>query len=197
LVASSLEDLKRKLREEAESKARMIVSEALSEAEKIIKKAEEEWVKKAESERSKILEQAREEADRILSEARIKAKIILVEAKNNLLLNILNTVEKALADRNGVDVEKSLEKLLEEALNYVENPVRVIVDPRDAEIARELLKRKGLVNVEIKASDGILGGVIVESADGKRIDNSYKTRLENAKRIISRMLAEALRSTES
>jgi len=197
LIASSLEDLKRKLREEAESKARMIVSEALSEAEKIVKEAEEEWVKKAESERSKILEQAREEADRILSEARIKAKIIVAEAKNNLLLNLLNAVEKALADRNGIDVEKSLKRLLEEALNYVENPVRVTVDPRDVEVARELLKRKGLVNVEIKTSDEILGGVIVESADGKRIDNSYKTRLENAKKIVARMLAEALRSTES
>jgi len=197
LIASGLEDLKRKLREEAENKARMIVNEALSEAEKIVKNAEEEWIKKAESERSKILDQAREEADRILSEARIKAKIIVAEAKNNLLLSLLNTVERALADRNGIDVEKSLEMLFKEALNYVENPVRVTVDPRDVEIAREMLNRKGLVNVEIKTSDGILGGVIVESADGKRIDNSYKTRLENAKKIVARMLAEVLRSTGS
>ncbi len=196
-VKSSLDDLKKKLVEEAERKASEIIEEAKREADLIIKRAEEEWREKAENERKNIIEQAKREADRTISEARVKARLIIINAKNTLFNEIFNEVLKIVENRENFDKKTSLERLLNESLVYMSKPVRVIVDSKDREIVGELLRERNLNNIEVIESNDIIGGLILEDSDGRRVDNSYKTRLERARRILGPYITKYLWSTES
>lgn len=179
-----INELKEKLLEDARRKMEEIIKEAEREAKRIIEEAEKKWREKAEREREKILSTARMDAQRIISEARIKYRIIISQAKAEVINKIFEEAKMRLINRRGFDVEKSLRMLLDEALYFIENPSRIIVNPQDYGIIEKILREKGLKNVEIVKSNELIGGLILESSDGKRVDNSYNTRLERARNAI-------------
>lgn len=192
---SNIEDLKKKLREEAFIKASEMIEEAKHEAELIIKQAENEWRVKADNEKRRIIEQAERDANRIVSEARVKARLVIGEAKNKLFEELFSNVLERIRSREGLDVTNSLRNLLNESLVYIDKPSKIFVDPRDIEVIKRLLKEKNLNNVEIIPLNDIIGGLIIEDIDGKRIDNSYKTRLERAKKTLGSLITKYLWSS--
>lgn len=192
---SNIEDLKKKLREEAFIKASEMIEEAKHEAELIIKQAENEWRVKADNEKRRIIEQAERDANRIVSEARVKARLVIGEAKNKLFEELFGNVLERIRSREGLDVTNSLRNLLNESLVYIDKPSKIFVDPRDIEVIKRLLKEKNLNNVEIIPLNDIIGGLIIEDIDGKRIDNSYKTRLERAKKTLGSLITKYLWSS--
>jgi len=191
----SIDELKKKLREEAEIKAREIVEEARVEAEKIIREAEEQWRNNYEEERKKYIVEAEMNANKILSEARIKAKLITSSAKAEVFNKIFREVEQIIVNRVNIDVRESMKRLLDEALTYIDKPMRVIVDPRDVDVIRELLRERNIDNVVIETSNDIIGGLILESIDGRKVDNSYKTRLSRARSVLGSLITRSLWSS--
>lgn len=179
-----VEELRQKLLEDARKKSEEIIREAKREAERIIEEAERKWREKAEQEREKIIANARLEAQKIISEARRNYRITISKAKAEVINKILEEAKIRLTNRIGFDIEESLKKLLDEALYYIENPSKIIINPRDRDVIKKILKEKGLKNIEIVESNDILGGLIIESINGERVDNSYNTRLERAKSIV-------------
>jgi V/A-type H+-transporting ATPase subunit E len=180
----NIEELRKKLLEDARRKAEKIIASAKAEAEKIIEKAEKEWRRKAEKEREKIIEKAKLEAQRTISEARRQARLIISSAKNKAVESVFLEAEKRLKERIGFNVKTSLKNLLDEALEYIEEPAEIIINPRDRDIVSEIISEKGLRNVKIITNDKIIGGLILVSSDGKKVDNSYDTRLERAKIVL-------------
>ncbi len=191
-MSSSIEELKEKLIEEARARAREILRKAEEEARRIVEDAEKKWREMAEKEKTRIVEEAKTKAQTILSEAKRQARIVLSNAKNELLNQIFSEVENTIRERRGIDIESSLRNLLEEALIYIEKPSKVIAHPRDREIIERLLREKGLTNIEIVESNDISGGLILESLDGKRVDNSYDTRLERARTTLAPLVNKEL-----
>lgn len=192
VTPSNLDELRKKLLEEAFRKASEIIEEAKREAEFIIKRAENEWRERAENEKKKILEQAERDANRVLSEARVRARLILSEAKNKLFNEIFNNVVKKIESREGLETVSSLKNLLNESLIYINNPSKIIVDYRDVETIKKILNEKKLSNIEIIVSNDIIGGLVIEDADGRRIDNSYKTRLERSRKVLGSYITKYL-----
>ena len=191
----SIDELKKKLREEAEIKAREIIEEARAEADKIIREAEEQWKNNYEEERRKYIVEAEMNANKILSEARIKAKLITSSAKAEVFDKIFREVEQIIVNRVNIDVRESMKRLLDEALTYIDKPMRVIVDPRDVDVIRELLRERNIDNVVIETSNDIIGGLILESIDGRKVDNSYKTRLSRARSVLGSLITRSLWSS--
>ncbi len=180
----NIEELREKLLEDARKKAEKIIANARAEAEKIIRDAEEKWRKRAEKEREKIISSARLEAQKIVSEAHRQAKIIISNAKNKVIENVFSEAEKRLRERIGIDVKTSLKNLLEEALEYIEKPAKIIVNPKDRDVINEILSEKGLDNIQLIIDDKVIGGLILVSIDGKKVDNTYNTRLERARTVL-------------
>ncbi len=192
LSIANIEDLKKKLREEAREKAEKIISRAKEEAEKIIKEAEKKWKEKAERERARAINEAKNQAQIIISEAKRKARITISSVKNDVLEELFNNVENMIKNRKGFDIKASLKNLLEEALQYIDKPAKIIINPVDKEAVKEILTEKSLNDVEIIESDNIIGGLIIESKDGKRVDNSYNTRLERARSVLAPLINKEL-----
>ena len=181
----SIEDLRKKLIEDARRKSEEIIRKAEEEARKIIEDAEREWSKRAKAKREEILKDARRRAQIILSDAKTQARLILSSAKHEVLQQLFNDVMERIRRRDNIDVKTSLTKLLEEALNYIEKPSKVIVNPSDKDVITEVLREKGLSDVIVEAREDIIGGVIVVDNAGRKVDNSYNTRFERAKTVFA------------
>lgn len=177
---SSIEDFRNKMLENAKRRAEEIIRSGEEEARKIVEEAESKWRRMFEEERSKIINEARRRAELILSEARRRARLILTQAKQELMNEIFTTAYSRIKSRSGVDVKKSLENLLNEALMFVETPSKIIVNPRDKGIMEDLIKSMMLSNVTIETSEEVDGGLILVSKEGEVVDNTYRTRLTRA-----------------
>lgn len=177
---------------EAEAKAENIVAKAEEEASKIIKEAMEKWEKRAEEERARIIREAEAKAQIIVSEARRRGRLILSEARYNVLNSVFEEAYDAIRNRKGFSVDESLNNLLDDALRYIDNPARIYINPIDRRVVENILKSRGLTNIEIVESNGIIGGLVLESIDGKRVDNTYNTRLERARLLLTPMVKKEL-----
>jgi len=192
LTTTNIDELRRKLRMEAEAKAENIVAKAEEEASKIIKEAMEKWEKRAEEERARIIREAEAKAQIIVSEARRRGRLILSEARYNVLNSVFEEAYDAIRNRKGFSVDESLNNLLDDALRYIDNPARIYINPIDRRVVENILKSRGLTNIEIVESNGIIGGLVLESIDGKRVDNTYNTRLERARLLLTPMVKKEL-----
>jgi V/A-type H+-transporting ATPase subunit E len=192
MVMSNIEELRRRLLAEAEKKAEEIIEEAKKKAEEIIKNAEETWRKKAEEKKNEILKEANRRARIIVSEAKRKARLIISSKKYELLEKIFNEAWTRINERREFDIAESLRKLLEESLQYIEEPKIIYVNPRDREVIGNILNKKELRGIEIREEPRISGGLILVSSRGEKIDNSYDTRFNRAKRVLAPLIAKMI-----
>lgn len=184
-----IKDIIEKLRLDAKRKAKEIIREAEIRAKKIIEEAERKWEERAKEKREEIIKNAEKEAQVIISEARRKARMIIASAKYEVVEEVFKQAKNGL--RKKIDIKSSLNNLLRECLVHITKPSIIYVNKDDITILKEIINDLGLENIEIKEID-ILGGLIVESVDGVKVDNSYDTRLKRAKEALVNKLAEIL-----
>jgi len=104
----SVEDILRKIEEEADSRKKSIIEGAYLEAERKIESAEKEIKKKMQA----LLEEARSkielEGQRYLAEARLQGKTLLSEAKYKLLKELREGLKKAFFEKIEEEIEAKL-----------------------------------------------------------------------------------------
>lgn len=181
--------------EEARRRAREIIEEANKTAEDIIREAEKKWHKRAEAERNKIIQDANVQASIILADAKRAYSFIVNRAKREVIESIYERVLEIIK-QGEYDVEISLRNLLREAMNYVENPAKVIVKKDHIEVIKRILKDLGHENIEISWSDNILGGLILVSKEGTIVDNRLETRLKQSREKLINKLVKLLWGNE-
>ncbi len=191
-LVGDVKDVIERLRLDAEKKAEEILREAEKRAEEIIKEAEKKWREEAEKKRKEIIEKAKKESQIIVSEARRKARMIIASAKYEVIEEVFRRAREEL--RKKVNIRSSLNNLLRESLAHITKPSTIYVNKDDVDILREIINDLGLEDVEIKELD-ILGGLIIESIEGVKVDNSYDTRLKRAKETLVNKLAQILWSS--
>ena len=178
-----------RLRQDAKKKAEEILRNAENRAKEIIEEAERKWREEAEKKRKEIIEKAKKEAQIIISEARRKARMIIASAKYEVIEEVFKRAREEI--RTKIDLKTSLNNLLRESLVHINKPSIIYANKDDISILEEIINDLGLENVRIEESN-ILGGLIIESAEGVKIDNSYDTRLKRAKETLVNKLAEIL-----
>ncbi|RLG84777.1 MAG: hypothetical protein DRO40_00060 [Thermoprotei archaeon] len=191
-LVGDVKDIIERLRLDAKKKAKEIMREAEKRAKEIIEEAEEKWRKEAEKKREEIIEEARKEAQIIVSETRRKARMIIANAKYEVIEEVFSRTREEI--RKKVNIKSSLNNLLRESLAHVTKPSTIYVNKDDVDILSEIINEVGLEDVEIRESN-ILGGLIIESIEGVKVDNSYDTRLKRAKETLVNKLAEILWSS--
>ncbi len=183
---SATSRLQEKLIENAKKEAEEIIRKAEEEARKIIENAEKEYEEKVEKVKEKIISDAKRRAEEIIVDAKIRARMILAEEKKNIVEQVFRRVEE-IVKSGRFNRRESLYNLLKESISEIAlSNIRVIVSREDEKLVKELKKQLekelNVKIVEIKVTNSISGGVIVESLDGRiRIDNSYEERLESAR----------------
>lgn len=154
------------IREDAEERAEEIVAEAEAEAEELLEDRE------AAVERQ--IEQEREQA---LSSAKLEAKQARLEARRDVLEEVREETETAVAELSGDRREALTRALLEDAAAEFDTDELVVYGRGDDEsLVRELVS--DYEGYEYGGETDCLGGVVVESDVSRvRVDNTFDSVL--------------------
>ena len=186
---TTLERVSKAILDRARAEAEEILEKARKEAEKVINKAKLRRRQEQEKEEVKIINDAKRRARATIVKAILKVRRERSEIKKKILDNIVGKVREHLEKRD-FNVSESLRKLLREALETLPQTELVIyVNRADIDTVKKIIREMKIKDhVKDVRETNIIGGVIVETVDGKfRVDNSYETRLEM---VLSRTLPE-------
>ncbi len=198
----SYETLREKVLEEARREAERILAEAREKAEEILRSAEEEYRRKVEKARRKALQELRERKNAEYVSKVVELSMEFVKLKNSILEKTLSKVREKLRNLPQDARRESLKRLIKEALEsgVFGSEVVVKVVPQDVGLAESIVMqdpmlRRAVLRVEALDSDDVVGGAIVESADGKRaVDNTYRARIERGMpKLIERLNEEVFK----
>jgi len=186
---TAFERVSKAILDKARAEAEEILNKARKEAEEIINKAKLRRRQEQKKEEAKIINDAKRKAKAVIVKALLKVRREQTEVKKKIVDNIVNRVRENLEKRN-FDVSESLRKLLSEALRTLpQSDLIIYVSKADIDTIKKIVKEMKLeARVKDVREANIIGGIIVETVDGKfRVDNSYETRLEM---VLSRLLPE-------
>jgi V/A-type H+-transporting ATPase subunit E len=177
----SLDTVVEDIRDEARARAEEIRSEADAEAEEIIAKAEDDAElirREREAEVESTIEQEREQR---LSSAKLEGKQARLEARRDVLGEVREAAEAAVADIDGEQREELTRELLEAAVQEYEpdDAIDVYGHPDDEEVIESLLADLDQ-DGEYAGEYDCLGGVVVESEGSRiRVNNTFDSLLED------------------
>jgi V/A-type H+-transporting ATPase subunit E len=192
----SLETVVEDIRDEARARAEEIREEGEAEADELIEAAEadaEETIAEAERAAERAIEQEREQT---LSSAKLEAKQMRLEARRDVLADVRERVETALAEMDGAEREELTRALLDAASEEFEDASTVEVYGREAD--QDLLGEivADYDDYEVAGTTECLGGVVVEAEESRlRVNNTFDSIVEdvwedNLKAISGRLFDE-------
>ncbi len=177
---AGMEKIGEAILDKVKAEADEILKDAENRAAEAVVQAKEQQAAMREEAKAKMLQAARDEATRIQAQAAVKARQTLSQAKAEVVGAIIDRAKQELAGSAGDAAH--LVALIKEAVGVLGvSQGRVYATPKDMAAIKKLVEKdKDLAGkvAEFKEHKS-LGGIIVESSDGKvRIDNTYETRLE-------------------
>ncbi|RLG56129.1 MAG: hypothetical protein DRN99_00550 [Thermoproteota archaeon] len=182
------------LLEKARSEADDILNRARSEAEARVKEAETRAKAEAESLLESKVRDAEKEAERLLMDARFKSRQRIAQAREELVEKVFKEAEERIRREYGAEVLENLMRRSVELAGVSELTVYVSEPDLDAaaKIAEKVEREHG-VKLKLEASPIVRDGVVVKSADGRIVvDNTLKTRIEQAKKRLRPLIAKII-----
>ncbi|WP_456483655.1 V-type ATP synthase subunit E [Methanopyrus kandleri] len=195
-----VEELERKILEDAEKEAEEILEEAKRDAERIREKAERE----AEEMRREILDRARREAEtrrrREIAQAKLEVRQERLRVKEEYIEKAIERAEekiRELAEEGRKEYLEFLKRSAIEAVNAISSDEVVLrANENDLMLLDEMLSEirdETGKDVELGEPVEVVGGVIAESKDGSEAyDNTVDARLRRRRSEIVRRVSETL-----
>lgn len=188
---------------EAEQKIKYLLDEAREQAEKIRQEAEERGKVRAEWILRKAETQAEIEKQRIVASARLEARKKKLETQEKLINEVFQGLKDRLASLPDEEYLETVKALLLESLKELDVDSVVLrsnertlglIKENSRSIKAYITKNLGR-KVEIELGEPIqtMGGILVESADGRvRVDNTFEARIERLESELRARIAKAL-----
>ncbi|MFH0848293.1 MAG: V-type ATP synthase subunit E family protein [archaeon] len=176
--------LKEAILRQATEEGEKIIAEAEQEAGQVLQSAKQQRDTQLETIRLGIIQQANKRMERTQAEAKAQAKKATLQHKTRLIAKLRDDVRKQIETSQSTDAAgQSIKKLLVQALQMFPQSPRLRITVRDSQmsVAKKVIEELGLSSsATIEGTGGIIGGVMIESADGLiRVDNSCDTRLKS------------------
>jgi len=175
----SLDTVVEDVRDEARARADEIREAAESEAEEIIAEAEADAERIREERLAEVDRQIDQEREQTLSSAKLEAKQERLGARRDVLEDVRDDVEAAIATLDGDRRRELTETLLDASLAEFDDDEQAAVYTRaeDVELLEELVAdRNAVVDGEVDC----LGGVVAESDTSRvRVNNTFDSVLES------------------
>ncbi|NLF17141.1 MAG: hypothetical protein GX595_07775 [Lentisphaerae bacterium] len=204
-----MNDNERKLQQEilsdAQRKAERLLARARSDAEKALAQQRQESGRS----RSRRLAEAQREAETsaraITARIRHQVQSLWLQRRERCFDELFAAMLEDLENGQGIDRERSLRQLLQEALEALgPRPAVLRLGPAAAAVltaaavAEVQAALPAAAPLQRQVVDGLPGGLVVESSDGlRRFDNTYATRLKRLRGALRAQLSAGLPSTES
>ena len=175
----SLEHVVDDIKDEARARAEEIRAEAEAEAETIIAEAEADAEAIKDERAAEVESQIDQEREQALSSANLEAKQQRLEARRDVLADVREAVEGALAELSGDRRQSLTRTLIENATTEFDDDATVSVYGRDddQELIEEILTDYD--GFSFAGDRDCLGGVIVESDTARvRVNNTFDSVLD-------------------
>jgi len=186
----SLEELRKSVIKKARLKAEKILENARKQAEELVESAKREYMERLRQRKEEIITQVREEESRKYTARISELNAELLKLKRELIEDIVKEATERIKNLSKTERKESIKRLLKDSLDsgIIGGSFRVKVIEHDLKLVKEAVKELGLQKDLIAAEiipEEYLGGLIIENEDSSvAIDNTYRTRLERAIRII-------------
>ncbi|OYR55701.1 V-type ATP synthase subunit E [Halorubrum halodurans] len=174
----SLETVVEDVRDEARARAEEIREEADAEAEEIIAEAEADAERIREERLAEVERQIDQEREQTLSSAKLEAKQERLGARRDVLQDVYDGVEAAIADLEADRRRELTEAALDASLAEFDDDedVAVYTRPEDVDLLEELVADR---NAQVDGEVDCLGGVVAESDTSRvRVNNTFDSVLE-------------------
>ncbi|MFW6000072.1 MAG: V-type ATP synthase subunit E [Halorubrum sp.] len=175
----SLETVVEDVRDEARARAEEIREQAEAEADEIVAEAEADAERIREERLAEVESQIDQEREQTLSSAKLEAKQERLGARRDVLEDVRDEVEAAIAALDGDDRRELTETLLDATLAEFDDDEDVAVYTRaeDVELLEALVADR---NAEVDGEIDCLGGVVAESDTSRvRVNNTFDSVLES------------------
>ena len=175
----SLETVVEDVEDEARARAEEIREQADAEADEIVAEAEADAERIREERLAEVESQIDQEREQALSSAKLEAKQERLGARRDVLEDVHDEVEAAIANLDGDGRRELTETLLDASLAEFDDDEDVAVYTRaeDVELLKELVADR---NAEVDGELDCLGGVVAESDTSRvRVNNTFDSVLES------------------
>ena len=175
----SLDTVVEDVRDEARARAEEIREAAESEADEIVAEAETDAERIREERLAEVDRQIDQEREQALSSAKLEAKQERLGARRDVLEDVRDDVEAAIADLDDDRRRELTETLLDATLAEFDDDEDVAVYTRaeDVELLEELVADR---NAAVDGEIDCLGGVVAESDTSRvRVNNTFDSVLES------------------
>jgi vacuolar-type H+-ATPase subunit E/Vma4 len=174
-----LKDLLNAIEAEAKEESARLESESRAEADAILAQARAGAAGAREEVLRAPAAATANEADRRVALARLEASRLEREAREEALALLLAEARTRLAAaRDEPGYRETLRALMREALAALPDASTARVNPPDEALAAELARQLG-ADLTVAPDPGV-GGVVLESADGRVVRNTFEERLATA-----------------
>jgi len=180
-----------RIKKESESKVKEILDSASNEVKNIRKRNEKETKKMVEKIKQEYEKEAVVIRNTIISGAKIESKRIQLDAREDIINECFRRSEKKLANIEGKEYEKFLNRSIKEGVDIVGKNAVTECTEKDS---RAVKKIASVLNVAVDEKFlNNTGGVVIKSKDGKiRVDNTFEGILSRNKELLRKELAEIL-----
>jgi len=175
----SLDTVVEDVRDEARARAEEIREAAESEADEIVAEAEADAERIREERLAEVDRQIDQEREQALSSAKLEAKQERLGARRDVLEDVRDDVEAAIADLDDDRRRELTETLLDATLAEFDDDEDVAVYARaeDVELLEDLVADR---NAQVDGEVDCLGGVVAESDTSRvRVNNTFDSVLES------------------
>ncbi|MGM0448036.1 MAG: V-type ATP synthase subunit E [Methanobacteriota archaeon] len=174
----SLETVVSDVEDEARARAEEIREQADTEADEIVADAEADAERIREERLAEVESQIDQEREQTLSSAKLEAKQERLSARRDVLEDVRDDVEAAIAALDGDDRRELTEALLDATLaEFDDEDVAVYTRPEDVELLEDLVADR---DAEVDGEIDCLGGVVAESDTSRvRVNNTFDSVLES------------------
>jgi len=175
----SLDTVVEDVRDEARARAEEIREAAESEADEIVAEAEADAERIREERLAEVDRQIDQEREQALSSAKLEAKQERLGARRDVLEDVRDDVEAAIADLDDDRRRELTETLLDATLAEFDDDEDVAVYTRaeDVELLEDLVADR---NAQVDGEVDCLGGVVAESDTSRvRVNNTFDSVLES------------------
>jgi len=182
----ALNDVKDKILEEAQERAKQLHQEAEEEVQKLHDSVDHElqdYEKKLRVNAQRMVESSEK---REIAAAEFEGKRLLLDKRKELISAVIRAAEKKLVDMSDAQRSQLLGKLLKNAQKEI-SVKRVFVNENDVQ-----LLQKHATGLDVMKRD-MDGGLITENSDGTiRVDYSFDTMLTDIRQRYIREISEVL-----
>jgi len=175
----SLDTVVEDVRDEARARAEEIREAAESEADEVVAEAEADAERIREERLAEADRQIEQEREQTLSSAKLEAKQERLGARRDVLEDVHDDVEAAIAGLDDDRRRELTETLLDASLAEFDDDDDVAVYTRaeDVELLEDLVEAR---NAEVDGEVDCLGGVVAESDTSRvRVNNTFDSVLES------------------